>query len=1210
MHPQADRDGRTAQLARVRELLARPDTVVFVGSGVSMWSGLPSWEGLLLELAEFLDALGQSSVLVRREIERGDLLQAASFGFMDLAKSDREQFVRQACRVGDAKPSELHEQIVALGPRSFITTNYDKLLERALVAQQVDTGQFRVVTTTNLIGVASIIGAQASEFVFKPHGDVDDSESVVLTREDYRALRGPRRGIFEGLRTLLASRPVVFFGFGLRDPDFLLLQDALAEAFGGAAQDHYAFMPNVLEGEARYWRSNFGLHLVSYELDASPGAPMGGHAALLEVALELAGPSIDESAPDSDDPAQTLSLLRHAGALRNLTSGVPELIPVRGQAREWRAEASRLFAHLPAVPALKATRGRLLLIGPPGAGKSVVTRAAVAELATALMEAALGEALDLDARVPVYIDLKRYDGDLWALVADSLPFDIEFGRLLSTREVYCVLDGVNEIAHDLLEDNTFNDDLETFLSRTAGATIVITSRFATGLESLDVPIVDLEHIDRSWIEDRLSRAGLTPAAVSDAMMSVLSRPLYFRLFEREGWGLDELRSPHTAYSRLIARLSHDARGQFGQVLDLMSAFANIAFARIDAGQQVMELDAVVSEVSRAANAVDVDARAIVDWLVSEEILVAAPGDRVLFFHHSITEYLAAYELACRYRADREVLRACLRRRQWDHAILLTLGFLEPGERDDLLSTILAADAVIGVRALAFLDEASEWKTSVLERLAVLDLSEFHIEHNIAGALDGVVFDASDEDALWSVARRSDVVGRGALEAILRACGEGAVPKVLDRVFEPDTDFNFLNSMDVSKYLDDAALGDLVDRLANVSEEVSRDDPQSSSHRIGLREFVANNLPPGFLPALRERWPDLSSAPMLVRDAAVEYAREDPSDDAFGLLVEFVLGGHPGSAYALYSKLHFKDVTNAQLNLIEDRLLLGQRLLEHSEQDDVEEGGWAAGALLELCSRDEGFRSWVLEQASERPVGLTQAALWFAAGEESRYFEILATLAAGGAEAFAGSPIEIIRECDADWRGHEPLLADLIRLEIPKLVEVLVDTVHLGLVDERFLRFDPRAVELGDLQWCLGFLTELTCVEGVSCYRFGQFWAKVIGSDLRTELLAQFPDLDDQPRQAVADYVLPHLEGLSLDELGCEAVRKLEGDLHERRTTSIPFRGGVLGTIATETYVEEVIVPALETAEPGIYRDNLVAIATSAGARHGVRYVSTNGEPLA
>ncbi len=123
---------------KLRQVLAEKDTVLFVGSGISMWSGLPSWPGFIEELATFVEASGANANLVRAEAQRGDLLQAASYGFYELTKPQIGEFVRSACHYGVAKPHEIHRKLVSLGPRCFITTNYDNLIEGALQLWQPD----------------------------------------------------------------------------------------------------------------------------------------------------------------------------------------------------------------------------------------------------------------------------------------------------------------------------------------------------------------------------------------------------------------------------------------------------------------------------------------------------------------------------------------------------------------------------------------------------------------------------------------------------------------------------------------------------------------------------------------------------------------------------------------------------------------------------------------------------------------------------------------------------------------------------------------------------------------------------------------------------------------------------------------------------------------------------------------------------------------
>lgn len=143
---------RQSIIENIRHTLAKPDTVILVGSGVSLWSGLPSWTELVLSLADFVKGLGREDEAIRREIRNGDLLLAASYGVFQLQPQEFARFIRLTFKA-DAAPSTVHGLIAALGPTCFVTTNFDHLLEKALAARARTT---RIVTNRQLIEVADI----------------------------------------------------------------------------------------------------------------------------------------------------------------------------------------------------------------------------------------------------------------------------------------------------------------------------------------------------------------------------------------------------------------------------------------------------------------------------------------------------------------------------------------------------------------------------------------------------------------------------------------------------------------------------------------------------------------------------------------------------------------------------------------------------------------------------------------------------------------------------------------------------------------------------------------------------------------------------------------------------------------------------------------------------------------------------------------------
>lgn len=175
-------------LRRLRATLDRPDTVVLVGSGTSLWSGLPTWETLLAKLAEFVEGLGRDATAVRQEIKAGDLLLAASYGVHQLDLREFGAFIRQVTNHPHAELAEIHGLIATLGPSCFITTNYDRLLEAA-VAKYGPHGTPIVVTNRQVSEIADILPSYSRRFVFKYHGDVEDAASIVLTRDQYRRIQ-------------------------------------------------------------------------------------------------------------------------------------------------------------------------------------------------------------------------------------------------------------------------------------------------------------------------------------------------------------------------------------------------------------------------------------------------------------------------------------------------------------------------------------------------------------------------------------------------------------------------------------------------------------------------------------------------------------------------------------------------------------------------------------------------------------------------------------------------------------------------------------------------------------------------------------------------------------------------------------------------------------------------------------------------------------
>src|SRR6266481_861948 len=683
-------------MEKLRQVLAQEDTVMFVGSGISMWSGLPSWSGFIEELAKYVEAFGENADLVRAEAQRGDLLQAASYGFHKLTKPQIGDFVRKACRYGSAKPHSIHQKLVTLGPRCFVTTNYDNLIEESLRTWRTALFFRPPVTNKQLTETAEIIHAHATDFVFKPHGDAADGDSIILTREQYRQLLpgGERHAALESLKMLLATRPVVYAGFGLRDPDFLYVRDLLSNTYKGGIRDHFAIMADIHTEEVDYWRSNYGIHLVGYST-MERADKSRDHSSLLNLLQEQGTKSLSPTSPapaivagTACPPDTVLALARHAARLTRAVRRDPEF-PLRVHFEgSWdRKGGSRFrhekFDHSPVEQFLDDGPARALLIGLPGSGKSYSIQGAAVRLAQKLHDSCLSEKLDEKAVVvPLLADLKLYRGNALDLANGTLPHGLSIDDLTQRFRLKVFLDSFNEMPREYWESGSYEADFTGFIEKYPNASIIIGSRTSDGLEKVGFPSYHLDQIDKEFVTAELKRLEINiRGRFERAVRGLLQQPFYFQLVASRTVSLPEEVHPRDFYHVFFSDLESSFRQRFSKPFNLEHALSLCAYEAINRGEEAQPLADVLRILEtelQSAGLGEIKASEVANWLVSKSVVTPYRGARLAFFHQSATEYLAACELALRYQANPQILIEKLRLTRWDQALFLTLSLLPPG----------------------------------------------------------------------------------------------------------------------------------------------------------------------------------------------------------------------------------------------------------------------------------------------------------------------------------------------------------------------------------------------------------------------------------------------------------------------------------------------------------------------------------------------------
>ena len=200
--------GEISQKDLIREIekaIKGNELGAFIGAGLSIPAGFRSWKELLRKPAE------EIGLDVEKE---NDLVSLAQYysnskkrtSVDDLIKDQFSQLV---------KPTENHRLLSQLPISTFWTTNYDKLIEKALEDNMKN--PYVKTKDEQLRGTNHNFDA----IVYKLHGDVETPEDAVITRSDYEEFGYNKRKLFrEVLEGDLLTKTFLFLGFSFEDPNF------------------------------------------------------------------------------------------------------------------------------------------------------------------------------------------------------------------------------------------------------------------------------------------------------------------------------------------------------------------------------------------------------------------------------------------------------------------------------------------------------------------------------------------------------------------------------------------------------------------------------------------------------------------------------------------------------------------------------------------------------------------------------------------------------------------------------------------------------------------------------------------------------------------------------------------------------------------------------------------------------------------------------
>jgi hypothetical protein len=333
------------RLAEMISKIKAGNCVAFIGAGFNA-PAVRTWDQLLTKLSDNPNLHDEVKLQVKSFLEHAETAQyplfdreaAAELIESDLVNSDIGDIFRREVQNslfrdgadGHTQISERRKLLEKIPFDSVLTTNFDSQIPGASL-KNADLSKLLRTRSIGWSDAKTLGGSVEGSQVITLHGDVnDDSEDaspLVFSRSGYRRLLFETSNYQSLVRTVFATKTVVFLGFSFSDSYLNLIRSEVLSMLYPKGPDGtiaYAVMDDLLDDQVDYLQNHEGISPITY--DTNDRTDYSGFQKILKQISEetepaqiatklLAGRKIMWFDPNSDNNREGVEVLRrHMGA--------------------------------------------------------------------------------------------------------------------------------------------------------------------------------------------------------------------------------------------------------------------------------------------------------------------------------------------------------------------------------------------------------------------------------------------------------------------------------------------------------------------------------------------------------------------------------------------------------------------------------------------------------------------------------------------------------------------------------------------------------------------------------------------------------------------------------------------------------------------------------------------------------------------------------